>query len=159
MDTFDTLHNGISSVEPAWHGAGITGHHQRKPMQRTMLTLQPAPSNDAVMIPSDEALLAGIKHRDGEAFAQLCHRHRETVRRVVSQFTTEVELQDRTIEAAFSEVWNRAPQFSAECGHPLGWILTIARRCASTIRPLRPSGPRTLGRISLALADFTEAAA
>ena len=126
-------------------------------MEKTILTLKVAPevSTKAPAGPSDEALMGLIKDRSQGALTMLYYRHRQTVAAVVGQAAASDEEREVLLKNVFDEIWNRAAFYSEESGRALGWIVTLARRCAASARPALRVGQLTLSFS----ADLTQAAA
>jgi RNA polymerase sigma-70 factor, ECF subfamily len=124
-------------------------------MEKTILTLQVAPETSVRVPagPSDEALMDLIKDRVHGALTMLFNRHRQTVAAVVAQAVASEGQREALMKTVFNEIWNRAEFYTEESGRALGWIITLARRCAKsaqTAGALAPAQERRVSKLTLA---------
>ncbi len=64
------------------------------------------------------------------ALGSLYQRHGQTLKKVIFQVLRDEAETDDVLQECLMQVWREASHFSANCGRPLGWLLTIARRRA-----------------------------
>lgn len=103
-------------------------------MRKTILVLEPTPANDVPPpppTPTNAALLAGIQSGDAECFYQLFRRHGDLIRGVIARFVSGEDECEDVVREVFELIRDRAEHYSLEKGHVLGWMITLARRCAS----------------------------
>jgi RNA polymerase sigma-70 factor, ECF subfamily len=107
----------------------------------------PAPVTEG---PTDEQLMTRIQDRDESALTILYHRHSALFRTVLGRVVNNSHDVDDLLDAAFLEVWNRAPSYDRSKGKPLGWMITIARRRAIDKVRRRQAYDRAEERLRLA---------
>lgn len=77
---------------------------------------------------TDEQLMERIQAADAEALALLHDRYAAMLKALIMKVLhNEAESEDM-LQEIFVEIWNRAANYSAEKGKPLGWIVTLSRR-------------------------------
>ena len=79
---------------------------------------------------SDEELMEGLKNRDETALKEFRVRFGRVLRTVVDGTLVEENEADDVVQDTFLQVWKQAHYYSPECGRPLGWVITVARRRA-----------------------------
>src|ERR1700737_985703 len=80
--------------------------------------------------PSDVDLMLGIQSGDADALSQLYDRYNGIVKALILRIIHNDTEADDLLQEGFMEIWNRAKNFSAEKGKPLGWMVTLTRRRA-----------------------------
>jgi RNA polymerase sigma-70 factor (ECF subfamily) len=80
--------------------------------------------------PSDVDLMLGIQSGDADALSQLYDRYNGIVKALILRIIHNDTEADDLLQEVFMEIWNRAKNFSAEKGKPLGWMVTLTRRRA-----------------------------
>ncbi len=80
--------------------------------------------------PTDVELMTAIQAGDTDAFSQLYDRYGGIVKALVLRIIHNETEADDLLQEVFVEIWNRAKNFSAQKGKPLGWMVTLARRRA-----------------------------
>src|SRR6266853_316622 len=80
--------------------------------------------------PSDVDLMLGIQTGDADALSQLYDRYSGIVKALILRIIHNDTEADDLLQEVFMEIWNRAKNFSAEKGKPLGWMVTLTRRRA-----------------------------
>jgi DNA-directed RNA polymerase specialized sigma24 family protein len=104
-------------------------------MRKTILVLEPTLANDVPPpppTPTNAALLAGIERGDAECFYQLFRRHADLIRGVIARFVTPEDECEEVLREVFETIRDRAEHYTEEKGQVLGWMITLARRCALT---------------------------
>ena len=90
-----------------------------------------APETDAAQIVAgDEELMARIQARESVALDQLYARYRPLIGKIVLEILPNESDAEEALQDVFMEIWNRAANFDARKGKPLGWIICLARRRA-----------------------------
>ncbi|HEV2096343.1 MAG TPA: sigma-70 family RNA polymerase sigma factor [Chthoniobacterales bacterium] len=79
---------------------------------------------------SDEELMQAITDGHHAAIGALFRRHGRTLKKVIFQVLHDAAEADDVLQECLMQVWGEAGRYSADCGRPLGWLLTIARRRA-----------------------------
>jgi len=79
---------------------------------------------------SDEELMDGLKNRDETALHEFRVRFGRIIRTIVDETLVEENEADDAVQDTFLQVWKRAHHYSQQCGRPLGWVITVARRRA-----------------------------
>ena len=79
---------------------------------------------------SDEELMRRVQREDRQAFTELVRRHRERVMRVGYGILRNAGGAEDVVQEAFLRVWTRAPDWDAERGRFVAWLVTIATRLA-----------------------------
>ena len=74
--------------------------------------------------------MEGLKNRDETALDECRVRFGRVIRTIVDQALVEENEADDVVQETFLQVWKRAHYYSRQCGRPLGWIMTVARRRA-----------------------------
>ena len=80
--------------------------------------------------PSDVDLMLGIQSGDADALSQLYDRYNGVMKALILRIIHNETEADDLLQEVFMEIWNRAKNFSAEKGKPLGWMVTLTRRRA-----------------------------
>ena len=80
--------------------------------------------------PSDVDLMLGIQSGDADALSQLYDRYSGIMKALILRIIHNETEADDLLQEVFMEIWNRAKNFSAEKGKPLGWMVTLTRRRA-----------------------------
>lgn len=80
--------------------------------------------------PTDEQLMQRIQQGDETALVALHHRHLALLRTIISRMIYNDHDVDDLVQECLFEVWRNAANYSADKGHALGWIVTLARRRA-----------------------------
>src|SRR5437588_2282560 len=80
--------------------------------------------------PSDVDLMLGIQSGDADALSQLYDRYNGVMKALILRIIHNETEADDLLQEVFMEIWNRAKNFSAKKGKPLGWMVTLARRRA-----------------------------
>jgi RNA polymerase sigma-70 factor (ECF subfamily) len=106
---------------------------------------------------SDEVLMNRVQQRDETALTLLHRRHQALLRTVISRIIHNDHDVDEVLQECLLEVWQRADNYSAEKGHAIGWLVTLARR--RTIDRLRRKMAygRAQDRFRIASATASEA--
>ncbi len=89
-----------------------------------------AAKQPASATPTDVELMTAIQAGDPDAFSQLYDRYGGIVKALVLRIIHNETEADDLLQEVFLEIWNRAKNFSAQKGKPLGWMVTLARRRA-----------------------------
>lgn len=77
---------------------------------------------------TDEDLMRGIQEQDYDALGALYDRYGSVLKALIMRIIhNEAEADDLLMEI-YMEIWNHAPNYSAQKGKPLGWMVTLARR-------------------------------
>jgi DNA-directed RNA polymerase specialized sigma24 family protein len=79
---------------------------------------------------SDEELMEGLKNRNEIALHEFRVRFGRVLRTIVDDTLLEENEADDAVQDTFLQIWKRAHYYSRQCGRPLGWIITVARRRA-----------------------------
>jgi RNA polymerase sigma-70 factor (ECF subfamily) len=79
---------------------------------------------------SDEELMEGLKNRNEIALQEFRVRFGRVLRTIVDDTLVEENEADDVVQDTFLQIWKRAHYYSRQCGKPLGWIITVARRRA-----------------------------
>ena len=79
---------------------------------------------------SDEELMEGLKNRNEIALHELRVRFGRVLRSIVDHTLVEENEADDVVQDTFLQIWKQAHYYSRQCGRPLGWIITVARRRA-----------------------------
>ena len=79
---------------------------------------------------TDEELMQAIIAREQTALGQLYARYRPLISKIVLEILPNEADAEEAIQDVFMEIWNRAANFDARKGKPLGWIICMARRRA-----------------------------
>lgn len=79
---------------------------------------------------SDEELMESLKNRDETALQEFRIRFGRVMRTIVDQMLVEENEADDVVQDTFLQVWKQAHYYSRQCGRPLGWVITVARRRA-----------------------------
>ena len=79
---------------------------------------------------SDEELMEGLKNRNEIALHEFRVRFGRVLRTIVDDTLVEENEADDAVQDTFLQVWKRAHHYSQQCGRPLGWVITVARRRA-----------------------------
>src|SRR5438445_5639823 len=82
------------------------------------------------VVASDVDLMLGIQSGDAEALSELYDRYSGVVKALILRIIHDETGADDLLQEVFMEVWNRAKNFSAQKGKPLGWMVTLTRRRA-----------------------------
>src|SRR2546430_13886963 len=80
--------------------------------------------------PSDVDLMLGIQSGDADALSQLYDRYNGVMKALILRIIHNETEADDLLQEVFMEIWNRAKNFSAKKGKPLGWMVTLTRRRA-----------------------------
>jgi RNA polymerase sigma-70 factor (ECF subfamily) len=80
--------------------------------------------------PSDVDLMLCIQSGDADALSQLYDRYSGIMKALILRIIHNETEADDLLQEVFMEIWNRAKNFSAEKGKPLGWMVTLTRRRA-----------------------------
>src|SRR5438445_5427683 len=80
--------------------------------------------------PSDVDLMLGIQSGDADALSQLYDRYNGVMKALILRIIRNETEADDLLQEVFMEIWNRAKNFSAKKGKPLGWMVTLTRRRA-----------------------------
>ncbi len=94
--------------------------------QQTLSTRPTTPVGE----PTDEVLMERIQARDDKAIAILYRRHTPLLRSVIGRILNNDCDVDDLLQVVFLEVWRQAAHYDEAKGKALGWIVTLARRCA-----------------------------
>ena len=78
--------------------------------------------------PTDEQLLQNIQMGDEAALAILHDRHNALLRTLIMRMVNNFQDVDDLVQECLLEIWKHASNYSADKGHALGWIVTLARR-------------------------------
>lgn len=81
-------------------------------------------------MPSDVDLMLGIQSGDADALSELYDRYNGVVKALILRIIHDETGADDLLQEVFMEIWNRAKNFSAQKGKPLGWMATLTRRRA-----------------------------
>jgi len=81
-------------------------------------------------VPSDVDLMLGIQSGDADALSELYDRYNGVVKALILRIIHDETGADDLLQEVFMEIWNRAKNFSAQKGKPLGWMATLTRRRA-----------------------------
>jgi|GEM_PF-5923216 len=73
--------------------------------------------------PTDIDLMLRIQAEDADALSQLYDRYNGIVKALILRIIHDETSADDLLQEVFMEIWNRAKNFSADKGKPLGWIL------------------------------------
>ena len=115
----------MSAVDPSLQTAASSSLEVRpaaKPLA-TAVELEPG-------APSDVDLMLGIQSGDADALSHLYDRYNGIVKALILRIIHNDTEADDLLQEVFMEIWNRAKNFSAEKGKPLGWMVTLTRRRA-----------------------------
>src|SRR6476659_11125439 len=81
--------------------------------------------------PSDVDLITAVSQdRSQQALEELYRRYRAMLRSVINRVMNSDSDCDDVLQDVLIQVWNQAGSYSAEKGHLLGWLITLARRRA-----------------------------
>src|SRR3954454_22804195 len=80
--------------------------------------------------PTDLELMEGIQVENPEALSQLYDRYNGILKALILRVIHNEAEADDLLQEIFMEIWNKAKNFSAQKGKPLGWMGTLARRRA-----------------------------
>ena len=98
---------------------------------------------------SDEELMEGVQRRDAVALSGLFDRYGSVLKALMMRIIhNEAEAEDLLMEI-YMEIWHQAPNYRAERGKPLGWLVTLARRRAIDRLRKRQSCARAEERLRL----------
>jgi RNA polymerase sigma-70 factor (ECF subfamily) len=114
-----------SSVDPNLQVAPASGSEvatSERPMTNSV-ELEPG-------APSDVDLMLSIQSGDADALSQLYDRYNGIVKALILRIIHNETEADDLLQEVFMEIWNRAKNFSAQKGKPLGWMVTLTRRRA-----------------------------
>jgi RNA polymerase sigma-70 factor (ECF subfamily) len=95
-------------------------------------------------VPSEEetlaALLRGTAARDKRAFRLLYEATSAHLMGLLIRMLRQRDWAEEALQDCYLRVWNRADSYSPEKGHPLAWMMTIARyRALDLLRARRES--------------------
>ena len=113
-----------SAVDPSLHAAAsnLAVQTSAKPIAGAV---EPEPG-----VPSDVDLMLGIQSGDADALSELYDRYNGVVKALILRIIHDETGADDLLQEVFMEIWNRAKNFSAQKGKPLGWMATLTRRRA-----------------------------
>src|ERR1700737_4000593 len=115
----------MSAVDPSLQDVASSAvSRSEKPMTKAV---GPEPG-----APSDVDLMLGIQSGDADALSQLYDRYNGIVKALILRIIHNDTEADDLLQEVFMEIWNRAKNFSAEKGKPLGWMGTLTRRRGKT---------------------------
>ena len=99
--------------------------------------------------------MGGLKNRDETALDEFRARFGRVIRTIVDQALVEENEADDVVQETFLQIWKRAHHYSRQCGRPLGWIMTVARRRAIDRLRRRHSYGRALVNFKAHAAETT----
>lgn len=100
---------------------------------------------------SDEELMWAIQREDAAALSCLFDRYGSVLKALMMRIIhNETEAEDLLMEV-YMELWHHAPNYRADRGRPLGWMVTLARRRAIDRLRKRQSYARAEERLRLQL--------
>jgi len=80
--------------------------------------------------PNDSDLMSAIQGGDDRALETLLARHHDLLKNIILQFVQSHASADDVLQECLVAIWNRANNYSAEKGSPVGWMITMAKRRA-----------------------------
>ncbi len=101
--------------------------------------------------PQDSVLVAIIARGDGDAFAELYHRHCDAVRRQLRHLLGNDALADELLQETFLQAWQQADRYEDRRASARAWLLVIARSRALDF--LRSQQARVRRESSVAAGD------
>ncbi len=129
----------------------------RRPLRRRLGVIQHDdwPVHHAVGVArldsvSDDALVAGMAMRDGDAAAAFVRRFERRVFGLAVHVTGQRSLADDIAQVAFTRAWAAASTYDGRRGSVANWLLTITRNAAIDAvraRRLYPVDDERLGRL------------
>jgi RNA polymerase sigma-70 factor (ECF subfamily) len=87
---------------------------------------------------SDAELLEAIAAGSEGAFEELCGRYRRAVKRICGSAGSDREDCEQEV---FARIWRKAGLFDPRRGSAAGWLLTVARRTAVSVRAGHATAP------------------
>jgi RNA polymerase sigma factor (sigma-70 family) len=106
--------------------------------------------------PSDEALLAGMAHRDEGATIAFVRRYQARVFGLARSMLSDAAVAEEVAQEALLRAWRFAPVYDSRRGSVATWVLTITRNLAvDTLRARRstPVDPDDLVALGLVAPD------
>jgi len=80
--------------------------------------------------PNDSELMCAIQDGDGRALEKLMGRHLDLLKNVILQVVHSHSTADDVLQECLLAFWNRAHNYCAAKGSPVGWMITVAKRRA-----------------------------
>ena len=81
-------------------------------------------------MPTNEALIAAIEQGDGKALHELYRRHADLIRGVIARSVSDEDECEDVLREVFEAIRDRAVHYTRDKGYVLGWMITLARKCA-----------------------------
>lgn len=101
---------------------------------KTFTTLPNSPvaasESSAAMMPTDEALMAAIQERDGEALKVLVMRYRKLLKCAILRTVHDDAAAEDVLQECLVDLWRHADHYSPAKGKPMAWMMTLCRRRA-----------------------------
>ncbi|MBL9174230.1 MAG: sigma-70 family RNA polymerase sigma factor [Verrucomicrobiales bacterium] len=89
-----------------------------------------SPHAESTGVPEDAELFARLRDGDAAAFAQFYDRHAPLLYGVALKILGNEQDAEDVLQDAAVQIWERAPQYRLELGHPLSWSVALTRNKA-----------------------------